>query len=91
MQQKDSKTDLLAATIGDIIKEYRLQNNKGSINKFAHEYDLDVGNTSRVENGLIDVKLVTLWKISEALGLKTSEIVRKVEEKLGEDFLFYEV
>ena len=91
MQQKDEKTKQLAKKIGKIIKKYRLQNKKGSINRFAHEYDLDVGNTSRIENGLTDVKLVTLWKISEALGIKTSEVVKLAEKQLGDDFLFYEV
>ena len=91
MQQKDEKTSKLAITIGKIIKDYRIKHNKGSINKFAHEYDLDVGNTSRIENGLIDVKLVTLWKISQALGIKTSDIVRMAEKILGEDFIFYEL
>ena len=91
MQQKDEKTKQLAIKIGKIIKEYRLKNNKGSINQFAHEYDLDVGNTSRIENGLTDIKLVTLWRISEALGVKTSEIIKIVEKQLGENFIFYEI
>lgn len=91
MQQKDEKTKLLATTIGNIIKEYRLKNKNCSINQFAHEFDLDVGNTSRIENGLIDVKLVTLWKISEALGIKTSDLIKITEKKLGEDFQFYEI
>ena len=91
MQQKDKKTKELAVRIGQIIKEYRTKNNKGSINQFAHEYDLDVGNTSRIENGLTDVKLVTLWKISEALGVKTSDLIKVAENQLGEDFLFYEI
>lgn len=90
MQQKDDKTKKLASIIGKIIKEFRLKKQKGSINQFAHEYDLDVGNTSRIENGLIDIKLVTLWKISQALGVKTSNIVEVAEKQLGEDFLFYE-
>ena len=91
MQQKDDKTNQLAKVLGSIIKDLRLQKNKGSINKFAHEYDLDVGNTSRIENGQFDVKLVTLWKIAEGLGIKTSEIVRITENRLGEDFRFYEI
>ncbi len=91
MQQKDEKTSKLATTIGKILKEYRIKKNKGSINQFAHGYDLDVGNTSRIENGLTDIKLVTLWKISQALGVKASEIINIAENQLGEDFLFYEI
>lgn len=91
MQQKDEKTARLAQALGSIIKDLR-QNNLGySINQFAHEYDLDVGNTSRVEKGSIDVKFVTLWKIAEALHVKTSYLVQRLEEEMGEDFQFYEV
>lgn len=90
MQQKDNKTTHLAKTIGQVVKELRLEKEKGSINKFAHEYDLDVGNTSRIENGLIDAKVVTLWKISEALEIKLSELVQIIEEKLGDDFHFFD-
>lgn len=91
MQQKDEKTIKLAQNLGAIIKDLR-QNNIGcSINQFAHEYDLDVGNTSRVEKGSIDVKFVTLWKIAEALHIKTSFLVKRLEDELGEDFQFYEI
>ena len=61
MQQKNEKTLILAKKIGEIVSELRTKNKKGSINKLAHEYELDVGNMSRIENGLIDVKVVTLW------------------------------
>ena len=90
MQQKDDKTKQLAVVMGSIIRGYRLKNKNCSINQFAHEYDLDVGNTSRIENGLTDVKLVTLWKIAEALGVNTSDLIKKAEKQLGKDFLFYE-
>lgn len=90
MQQKDNKTKYLAKVIGQIVNEHRVKREKGSINKFAHEFDLDVGNTSRVENGLIDVKVVTLWKIAEALEVPLSEFIKEVEKRLGEDFHFFE-
>lgn len=90
MQQKDAKTELLAKTLGTVITELRVKNKNSSINRFAREYDLDIGNTSRVENGKIDIKFVTLWKISEALGCKTSEIVNLLECRLGKNFHFYE-
>ena len=61
-----------------------------SINKFAHDYGLDVGNTSRIEKGVIEVKLVTLWKIAEALEMYPSQLLNLVEKKLGKDFHFYE-
>ena len=90
MQQKDTKTTQLARVIGEVVNELRIKKEKGSINKFAHEYDLDVGNTSRIENGLIDAKVVTLWKIAEALKMPLSELIKQVEAKLGANFHFHE-
>lgn len=89
MQQKNDKTLLFANTVGAIITELREDKNL-SINKFAHEYDLDVGNTSRVEKGTIEVKLVTFWKIAEALGISPSKLLKMVEKRLGKKFHFYE-
>lgn len=91
MQQKDEKTLKLAKTVGSIIKDMRQNTLKCSINQFAHEYDLDVGNTSRVEKGSIDVKFVTLWKISEALHIKLSSLVVLIESELGDNFRFYDL
>ena len=88
MQQKDKKNLYSAKILGEIIKEHRQK--KCSINQLAHEYDLDVGNTSRIENGLIYAKLVTLWKISEALKTDPSEIIITLENKLGKDFHFFD-
>lgn len=90
MQHRDEKTKHLSKVIGEVIKELRENNLKASINKVAHEFELDVGNTSRIENGLIEAKVVTLWKISEALGLPLSELVKIVEQKVSSDFHFYE-
>lgn len=90
MQQKNNKTIHLAKIIGQVVNELRIQMDKGSINKFAHEYDLDVGNTSRIENGLIDAKVVTLWKIAEALEMPLSELIQQVETKLDSNFHFYD-
>lgn len=91
MQYKDEKTVKLAQTLGAKIRTLRQEKLKSSINQFAHEYDLDVGNTSRVEKGSIDVKFVTLWKISEALGVKLSLLIECLEDELGSDFCFYDI
>lgn len=89
MQQKCKKTQLLAKAVGEVIKESRLNKNL-SINRFANEYDLDIGNTSRVEKGSVEVKFVTLWKISEALGISPDKLVSLIMQKLGHDFHFYD-
>lgn len=54
--------------------------------KFCYEYDLDAGNLSRIENGIIDPKLSMLWRLSEAIDVPLSEIFRTLEQKLGKNF-----
>ncbi len=89
MQQRSEKTIEFAKVVGAMITELRTNKNL-SINKFAHEYGLDVGNTSRIEKGSIEVKLVTFWKIAEALEISPSKLLRIVELRLGKEFHFYE-
>ncbi|MFI3299848.1 MAG: helix-turn-helix transcriptional regulator [Candidatus Gastranaerophilales bacterium] len=90
MQHSDEKTKLFAKILGETIKDFRLLNKKYSINQLANEYELDVGNVSRIENGKTDAKMVTLWKIAEALEINLSELIKILEEKLGENFHFFD-
>lgn len=87
MQHKDDRTILLAKALGNVIKHLR-QDKNYSINRFANEYGLDIGNTSRIEKGSIDAKLVTLWKIAEALQIKPSKLISLVEKELDNKILF---
>ena len=90
MQQRNSKTILLSKTIGQILKEYRIEVAEKSINSVAHEYGLDVGNISRIENGGTEVKLVTLWKLADAYEIPLSVLIQKIEAALPKDFHLYE-
>ena len=90
MQQRNSKTILLSKTIGQILKEYRIEVADKSINSVAHEYGLDVGNISRIENGVTEVKLVTLWKLADAYEIPLSVLIQKIEAALPKDFHLYE-
>lgn len=90
MQQKNEKTIQLSKTIGLVLKELRETIPNRSINNVAHEYGLDVGNTSRIENGLIEVKVVTLWKLAEAYGIPLSKLIEIVENKMPKNFHFFD-
>ena len=90
MQQRNSKTILLSKTIGQILKKYRIEVAEQSINSVAHEYGLDVGNISRIENGVTEVKLVTLWKLADAYEIPLSVLIQKIEAALPKDFHLYE-
>lgn len=86
MQQDNEKVLHFNKILGELIKEKRMKEAKISLNKFAREYDFDRGNLSKIENGILNCRLVTAWKISEALGIKFSEFVKILEDNLEENF-----
>jgi len=69
--QQQKKTELLKA-LGAVVNENKAAQNKG-INTFSYEYDIGNGLLSRLEKGLIDTKITTLWKLSNAFGYKCSD------------------
>ena len=85
MQKKNAKSLYLRRVLGSTIKTLR-ENQQISGNKLANEYDIGNGNLSRIENAVIDCKFITLWKISEALNMKFSELAMYIEENLEENF-----
>ena len=86
MQYKNDKTLHLRGVIGEIVRSLRIKKTGKSMNKLAAEFDLNNGNLNKIENAKIDCKVVTLWKISEALNMKFSDLIKLIEEKLGDDF-----
>lgn len=86
--QNIKKKELLTA-LGTVVFENRSQIKKG-INTFSYEYDIGNGLLSRLEKGLIDTKITTLWKLANAFGYnKCSDFVEQIEAKLPDDFNFY--
>ena len=43
-----------------------------------------------LENGIKDPQFSTLWRIAEGLEIKPNELVKLIEEELGESFSFLE-
>ena len=86
--QQIKKKQLLSA-LGTIVNRKRFKLKKG-INTFSYEYDIGNGLLSKLEKGLIDTKISTLWKLSNAFGYKCSDFVRLIEESLPKGFNFYE-
>ena len=84
--QQGKKVNHFKKKAGESLKEIRLNNYQGSINKIAHEYDIDKGNLSKIERGLIGCTLLTAWKICEASGIKFSEFAKILETNLGKNF-----
>ena len=85
MQYKDEKTLQLRNILGETCRELR-EELKLSCNNFEDAYDFSKGNINRIENGVVDCKVITLWKIAEALGMKPSEFIKLMEDKLGDKF-----
>lgn len=86
MQYKDDKTLQLRKILGNLISTLRKNNTDISCNKMEEEYDFSRGSLNRIENGNVDCKFITFWKISEALGMKPSEFIKLLEKELGSDF-----
>lgn len=86
MQDKEQKYLYLSKIIGKVVKEYRTIYVKKSTTKLADEYELNSGTISKIENGRNSVKIQTLWELSEAMGLKLSDLIKIVEEQIGDKF-----
>ena len=83
---QDTKKELLKIT-GNIIKKYR---GIKSISLLSNEIELSKSIWSKVEKGNKDIQLTTLWRISEGLNIKPSELIKEIENLLGKDFSFLE-
>lgn len=85
--QDEVKVKQFKIAVGEVIRELRETHSDLSLNKFAMAYDFDKGNFSKTERGLYSLYLITAWRISEALGIKFSDFAKKLEDKLGKDFV----
>ena len=81
---QETKKELLKIT-GNIIKKYR---GIKSISLLSNEIELSKSIWSEVEKGNKDIQLTTLWRISEGLNIKPSELIKEIENMLGKDFSF---
>ena len=90
MQQNNSKkSETIREIISEIVKEERLSQNK-SQRLIADEYDIQRSLFSRVESSKNEPMLISLWVISEALGMKLSDLIKKVESRLPKGFSLIE-
>ncbi|MDP4208424.1 MAG: helix-turn-helix transcriptional regulator [Bacteroidota bacterium] len=72
---------MLEAIFGDVLKELRTAR-KISQEKLAEYCELDRTYISLLERGLRQPTLITLFKISKALDIAPSELIKKVEVKI---------
>jgi len=87
MQQKSSNNEqLILLALSKVIKNKRQECNK-SQRLLADEYEIHKSMISRIENCTSEPKIFSLWEISYALGIKTSELLKLVEEELQKDVI----
>ena len=79
------KSQIIFKALSKVIKDERLKQGK-SLRILAYEYDIQMSLISRIENGINEPKIISIWSICEALGLSVSELMRRVENELPKDF-----
>ena len=90
MQHLNSKkSDIIFKSLAKIIKAEREKQNK-SIRLLADEYDIQKSLISRLENSLNEPKIISLWTVCEALGIKLSQLIIMLEKELPSDFSLIE-
>ena len=90
MQHANSKkSKIIFELLSETLREEREKQGK-SLRLLADEFDIQKSLISRLENGVNEPKLISLWTLCEALGVRPSELLRKIEEKLPADFSLIE-
>ena len=82
MQQSDKKK-LICTLAGKTLKKLRKQK---SLYLLAGEYDISTSLLNSLERGFKDPQLTTIFKLSEALGVRASDFVKIIDENLPKDF-----
>ena len=80
-------SDKFMRVLGEIIQSHRKELQK-SIYAISAESALSKSTWREIELGICqDVKLKSLWKISEGLNISAGDILIELAEKLGPDFI----
>ena len=87
MQDAETKNKkLLYKIMGAIIKKLREKDEK-SVYINSAVCGMSTNSWNRVEKGIsLDPSFTTIWKIAEVLNIKPSELIKEVEDKLGDKF-----
>ena len=79
-------TNRLVQVLGEIIKLHRTKQKK-TIYKISAECSMHKDAWRLIEKGLVhDIKLSSLWMISEGLGIDPLDLLKEAKDKLGENF-----
>ncbi len=79
-------TNRLVQVLGNIIKKHRTEQKK-TIYKISAECSMHKDAWRLIEKGLVhDVKISSIWKIAEGLGIDPIVLLSEVKDQLGNDF-----
>lgn len=86
MQHENTKKSaVILKLLSEELKKERERQNK-SIRLLAYEFDLQMSLLSRLENGVNEPKLISIWSVCGALGIKPSELLKRIENRLPKEF-----
>ena len=86
MQIISKKEELITKKLSQVIKKLIKEKTGYSATKFAYSYDIEKSTVLRIQRGDVYCKLITIWKIANALGIKCSELISYIENELCEEF-----
>lgn len=90
MQHKENKkAELIFRLLAHELKAEREKQQK-SLRILAYEFDIQKSLISRLENGINEPKLISIWTLCEALNIKPSELLKRVEDNLPDEFSLIE-
>ena len=90
MQHVNSKkAQKIIKVLAKLIKEERIKQNK-SQRLLADEFDIPKSMLSRLETGINEPKLISLISVCEALNIKLSSLIKKLEDECLDSFCLYE-
>ena len=72
--------------VAKVVKQSRTK----SITKSSDEIGMHKTIWATLEKGTKDPQLSTVWRIAEGLDMKPHELIKKIEDELGENFSFLE-
>ena len=83
----EEKKKLICKVAGQALKMLR---GEKSLYMLSAEYEISTSLLSSLERGLKDPQLTTVFKLSEALGIKASDFVKIIEQELPNGFSLIE-
>ena len=86
MQHKNSKkAKIVVDLLGQVIHEERVKLGK-SQRLLADEYGVEKSLVNRMEKASNEPKIVSIFTVAELLGMKPSEVLKRVEDRLPKGF-----